>query len=62
MQNPFKATGKTPHFEYAFSYFQQMARDAVDGRTINVVLLSLKLSSSLKYLNFSPYVLYDMAW
>ena len=38
MQNPFKATGKTPHFEYAFSYFQQMARDAVDGRTINVVL------------------------
>ena len=40
MQNPFKATGKTPHFEYAFSYFQQMARDAVDGRTINVVLQS----------------------
>jgi hypothetical protein len=38
MQNPFKASGKTPYFEYAFSYFQQMARDAVDGRTINVVL------------------------
>ena len=34
---------KNPHFEYAFSYFQQMVRDAVDGRTINVVLLSLKL-------------------
>ena len=29
---------ENPHFEYAFSYFRQMARDAVDGRTINVVL------------------------
>ena len=37
MQNPFEATGKTL-FEYAFSYLRQMARDAVDGRTINVVL------------------------
>ena len=33
---------KNPHFEYAFSYFQQMVRDAVDGRTINVVLPKLR--------------------